>query len=264
MMIYPQINPIAFYIPFIHWPVYWYGLMYLFGFASGWLVLSLRLKARSVPEFTQEQLGDIIFYTALGAIVGGRVGYMLFYDLPSLLAQPLLLLQPWKGGMSFHGGLLGVLIAQLTYAWKINKRFLELTDFIAPAVPLGLFFGRIGNFINGELWGRVTSVPWSMVFPEGGPLPRHPSQIYEAIFEGIVLFIILWLYSRKKKPMGAVSGMFALCYGLFRIIIESVREPDVQIGYIVGYFTEGQLLSLPLVLIGLWLIFNASKHETIS
>lgn len=261
-MIYPQIDPIAFYIPVIHWPVYWYGLMYLFGFVSGWLLLSHRLKTSPAPAFTQEQLADIIFYTALGAIIGGRVGYMLFYDTKALMAEPLLLLQPWKGGMSFHGGLLGVLLAQLLFARKINKRFLELTDFIAPAVPLGLFFGRIGNFINGELWGRATTMPWGMVFPEGGPLARHPSQLYEALFEGIILFIILWHYSSKKRTIGAVSGMFALYYGVFRIIIEFFREPDAHIGFFAGWATEGQLLSLPLVLIGLLLIYYPYSKKT--
>lgn len=264
-MLYPHIDPIAFYIPLIHWPVYWYGLMYLVGFAGGWFILSIRLKMTAHPLFTQEQLGDIIFYTALGAIVGGRVGYVLFYDTATLFTQPLIILQPWKGGMSFHGGLLGVLLALLIYAKRIQKSFLELTDFIAPAVPLGLFAGRIGNFINGELWGRVTAMPWGMVFPNADTFSRHPSQLYEAFLEGIVLFIILWCYSSKPRSRGAVSGLFALCYGVFRILAECFREPDLQIGYLGGWFTEGQLLSLPLVIIGLILIYIACcKQKEVS
>lgn len=261
-MVYPHIDPIAFYIPLIHWPVYWYGLMYLVGFASAWLLLTWRLKNTISPPLSQDQLSDIIFYSALGAIVGGRVGYMLFYDAPLFFENPLLLFQTWKGGMSFHGGLLGVLLALTLCAIKMKKRFLTLTDFVAPAVPLGLCAGRIGNFINGELWGRATTVPWGMVFPEGGPITRHPSQLYEALFEGVILFIILWIYSRKSKPLGAVSGMFALLYGVFRIAIECFREPDAQIGFLAQRFTEGQLLSLPLVIIGLLLLYFAySRNE---
>ena len=263
MLTYFNIDPVAFHIG--SWPVYWYGLMYLVGFAGGWFILSMRLKMTAQPLFTQEQLGDIIFYTALGAIVGGRVGYVLFYDTAALFTQPLIILQPWKGGMSFHGGLLGVLVALLIYAKRLQKPFLDLTDFIAPAVPLGLFAGRIGNFINGELWGRVTAMPWGMVFPNKDTLLRHPSQLYEAFFEGIVLFIILWCYTSKPRSRGAVSGLFALCYGLFRILVECFREPDPQIGYLGGWFTEGQLLSLPLVIIGLILIYIPScKQKEVS
>jgi phosphatidylglycerol---prolipoprotein diacylglyceryl transferase len=257
MMIYPEINPVAFYIPMIDWPVYWYGLMYLIGFALGWGALSLRLRYMNAPPFTQEQLGDIVFYTALGVIIGGRVGYMLFYDPRAFIANPLLLFQTWKGGMSFHGGLIGVLFAFLFYMRKVKKPLLMLTDFIAPVVPIGLGTGRIGNFINGELWGRMTDVSWGMIFPQAGPLPRHPSQLYEACFEGLILFLILWFYSQKPRPIGAVSGVFALFYGLFRFSIEFFREPDADIGYIAwGWLTEGQLLSIPLVFIGLILILG--------
>src|SRR3990167_1391893 len=175
-MIYPSINPVAFHIG--SWPVYWYGLMYLFGFLAGWGVLSWRLRV-SPRGFTQEQLSDTVFFAALGAILGGRLGYMLFYDWRMLFADPLLLFQTWKGGMSFHGGLLGVLIAMAYCARKFHQPFLALTDLLAPAVPIGLGAGRIGNFINGELWGRVTDVPWGMIFPTAGPYPRHPSQLYE-------------------------------------------------------------------------------------
>src|SRR5436190_7649265 len=212
MLAFPNIDPIAFHLG--SWPVHWYGLMYLVGFLGGWGLLRLRIRY-SPSDFTPEQLSDIVFYTALGAILGGRLGYMLFYDTQALITNPLLLFQAWKGGMSFHGGLLGVVIALALFARKIKKPFLALTDFITPVVPIGLGAGRIGNFINGELWGRVTTAPWGMIFPDGGPLPRHPSQLYEFAMEGVLLFTILWLYSRKKRPLGAVSGLFALCYAIF-------------------------------------------------
>jgi len=257
MLTYPMINPVAFHLGF--WPVYWYGLMYLVGFLGGWAVLSLRLR-RSPRGFTQDQLSDIVFYSALGAIVGGRLGYMFFYDGQALLSDPLLMLQIWKGGMSFHGGLIGVLAAMYLYARKIKKPFFELVDFIAPAVPIGLGAGRIGNFINGELWGRVTDVSWGMVFPYGGPLPRHPSQLYEFLLEGVLLFCILWIYSSKPRPKGAVSGVFAICYGLFRCFVEFFREPDAHIGYLAfGWVTEGQLLSLPLIAVGIALLVWSHK-----
>lgn len=260
MILYPSIDPVAFYIG--SWPVYWYGLMYLFGFLAGWGVLAIRLHY-SPRGFTQDQLSDIAFYAALGAIIGGRLGYMLFYDWRVLFANPLLIFQTWKGGMSFHGGLLGVMTALLLCRRKMKKPFLALTDLIAPAVPLGLGAGRIGNFINGELWGRVTtSSTFGMIFPHVGPLPRYPSQLFEFALEGVLLFIILWLYSWKPKPLGAVSGLFALCYGLFRFFVEFFREPDAQIGYIAwGWLTEGQLLSIPLILVGIALLVWAYQRK---
>ena len=268
MLTYPDINPVAFHIG--TWPVHWYGLMYLIGFLGGWGVLSLRLRYSS-RGFTQDQLSDIIFYSAVGAIVGGRIGYMFFYDWRIVFSDPLLIFQTWKGGMSFHGGLLGVLLALFFCARKMKKPFLALTDLIAPAVPIGLGAGRIGNFINGELWGRVTDIPWGMIFPNAGLSPRHPSQLYEFALEGVLLFSILWLYSRKPRPLGAVSGLFAICYGVFRCAVEFFRMPDLQIGYIaLGWFTEGQLLSIPLILVGIILMVFAykmgkdKKHETIS
>lgn len=260
MIAYPSINPVAFHI--FSWPVYWYGLMYLVGFVAGWALLSLRTHY-SPRGFTQEQVSDIVFYTALGAIIGGRLGYMLFYDWRVLLSDPLLIFQTWKGGMSFHGGLLGVLVAMLIFARKTHKPFLALTDFVAPFVPIGLGAGRIGNFINGELWGRVTDVSWGMVFPNAGSLPRHPSQLYEFTMEGVLLFLILFIYSWKPRPMGAVSGMFALFYGIFRCIAEFFREPDVQIGYLFGGITEGQLLSLPLILVGIILLVYSYRKGKI-
>jgi phosphatidylglycerol---prolipoprotein diacylglyceryl transferase len=259
MMVYPNINPVAFYL--FSWPVYWYGLMYLVGFLGGWAVLALRLKI-SPRGFTQDQLSDIVFYTALGAIIGGRLGYMIFYDGHALLSEPLLVLQLWKGGMSFHGGLLGVLVAMFLCTRKMHKPFLALTDLIAPAVPIGLGAGRIGNFINGELWGRVTSSSLGMVFPSAGELPRYPSQLFEFAFEGVLLFIILWIYSRKPRPLGRVSGLFAILYGVFRFSIEFFREPDVQMGFVAfGWLTQGQLLSLPLILVGILLMFFPLKKD---
>jgi len=259
MLKYPEINPVAFNIR--TWPVYWYGLMYLVGFFAGWVVLSLRLRF-SKRDFNQEQLSDIVFYTAIGAILGGRLGYILFYDTQVLVTDPLLIFQTWKGGMSFHGGLLGAVIALWLCARSMKKHFLALTDFIAPAVPIGLGAGRIGNFINGELWGRATTMPWGMVFPNGGPLIRHPSQLYEFALEGVAMFIILWIYSRKRRTLGAVSGWFAVLYALFRCTVEFFREPDAQIGYLAfGWFTQGQLLSIPLIMIGLALLWWSAKRS---
>lgn len=261
MLTYPSIDPVAFYIGF--WPVHWYGLMYLIGFLAGWGLLAIRIRL-SPRGFNNEQLSDIVFFAALGAIVGGRVGYMLFYDWPLFISDPFLIFQTWKGGMSFHGGLIGVIIALWLYARKIKKSILELTDFIAPVVPIGLGAGRIGNFINSELWGRVTTLPWGMVFPNGGPLPRHPSQFYEFFLEGVLLFTILWLYSRKSKPIGAVSGLFLVGYGFFRSFAEFFRQPDAHIGYIAfGWLTEGQLLSFPMIALGVFVLVWAYRKESV-
>ncbi|HEX4044258.1 MAG TPA: prolipoprotein diacylglyceryl transferase [Gammaproteobacteria bacterium] len=258
MLIYPSIDPVAFHI--FGWPVYWYGLMYLVGFFAGWAVLSLRLRQQGANAlFTAVQLSDLVFYAALGAIIGGRLGYILFYEWQILFSAPWQILKVWQGGMSFHGGLLGVLVALWCCARKMQKPLLALTDFIAPAVPIGLAAGRIGNFINGELWGRVTTMPWGMVFPYAGDYPRHPSQLYEFLLEGVLLFFILWFYSRKPRPIGAVSGLFALCYGVFRIAVECFREPDAHIGYLFGWLTQGQLLSLPLIAVGVILLVRANR-----
>ncbi len=262
MLAYPQIDPVAFH--FFSWPVHWYGLMYLVGFLGGWALLALRAR-NPARGFNQDQVSDIAFYCAIGAIIGGRIGYMFFYDFPSLAANPLLLFQPWKGGMSFHGGLLGVVLVMWWYARKLNKPFLALTDFVAPVIPVGLGAGRIGNFINGELWGSVTTMPWGMVFPTGGPDPRHPSQLYEFGMEGVLLFLILWIFSSKLRPLGAVSGLFAICYGTFRCIAEYFRVPDVQIGYLAfGWLTEGQLLSIPLIIVGVLLMIFAYRRKSLA
>jgi phosphatidylglycerol:prolipoprotein diacylglycerol transferase len=267
MIMYPNINPIAFQIGPL--AVHWYGLMYLVGFLGAWLFLTLRLNQSTFTRgFTKDQLSDLVFYSALGVILGGRIGYMLFYAWPSLVAHPLSIFYIWQGGMSFHGGLIGVVIALSIYARKIGKSLVDITDFIAPVVPIGLGAGRLGNFINGELWGRVSDVPWAMVFPNAGALPRHPSQLYEFLLEGVVLFIILWTFSSKPRPRWTVSGLFLLCYGFFRFLIEFFREPDEQIGYIAwGWLTKGQLLSLPMILLGLFLFawgYRRKKYETIS
>ena len=201
---------------------------------------------------------DLLFYGAIGVIVGGRVGYSIFYDFPSLIDNPLNLFKVWQGGMSFHGGLIGVLLAFAFFSRKTGKSYFTISDFIAPMVPVGLFFGRIGNFINGELWGKVSDVPWAMVFPNGGPLARHPSQLYEAILEGLLLFIVMWWYSAKPKPLGAVSCFFLVGYGTFRFLVEFVRIPDQQYGYLLlNWITMGQILSLPMIVMGLFFTVRA-------
>lgn len=260
MLTYPNINPIAFHIGPL--PVHWYGIMYLIGFACAWLLGVYRAR-REGSGWTTEQVGDLIFYAALGVIIGGRLGYILFYDFPSFIANPLTVFRIWDGGMSFHGGLLGVITALWIFGRRTSKSLFEITDFIAPMVPIGLGAGRIGNFINGELWGRVTTMPWGMVFPNAGPLPRHPSQLYEFIFEGVVLFAILWWFSMKPRPRMAVSGLFLLLYGIFRFVLEFFRQPDPQLGFIAfGWLTMGQLLSIPMILGGaaiFWIIKGNAK-----
>lgn len=261
MLTYPSIDPVAVHLGPL--AVHWYGLMYLVGFVGSWSVLALRICKSPFPRcLTIEQLSDVIFYAAVGIILGGRIGYMLFYDWSNLVEHPVSLFEIWKGGMSFHGGLLGVIFAMWLYARKVKKHFIDITDFIAPAVPIGLAAGRIGNFINGELWGRVTDVPWAMVFPNAGELPRHPSQIYEFLLEGVLLFLILWIFSRKERPRWAVSGLFLFCYGVIRFVIEFFREPDIQIGYVAfGWMTKGQILCIPMMIIGLIMFMYAYKRK---
>lgn len=260
MLVYPSINPVAFHLGPLS--VHWYGLSYLFAFLVCWGLLELRMRTATFPRgFTREQLSDIVFYAALGTVIGGRLGYMIFYAWGDLLQNPWLLFQVWKGGMSFHGGFLGVLIALWMYAKKIHRPLGEITDLIAPVVPIGLGFGRLANFINGELWGRATDLPWGMVFPNAGPAPRHPSQLYEFFFEGLVLFIILWCYSKKPRPRWAVSSVFLIGYGLFRCFAEFFREPDAQVGFIAfGWLTKGQLLSIPLIVLGVIMFFIAYRR----
>ena len=259
MLAYPNIDPVALDLGVLQ--IHWYGLMYLVGIGGAWWLAARRL-ADFDPTWSKEKLSDLVFWVAMGVILGGRLGYVLFYDLPAYIADPALILQVWKGGMSFHGGLIGVLLATLWFGKRHKKSFFELMDFIAPLVPIGLGAGRIGNFINGELWGKVSDVPWAMVFPTGGPLARHPSQLYQFALEGVALFIILWAYSRKPRPTMAVSGLFALCYGIFRFIVEFVRVPDAQLGYLAfNWLTMGQVLCLPMILGGAGLMIYAYRRQ---
>ena len=259
MLTFHTIDPVAFTVGSLK--VHWYGLMYALAFGMGWLLASWRARQPN-SGWTSEQVSDLIFFSAIGVILGGRMGYMLFYNFPALLENPLNLFKIWEGGMSFHGGLLGVLLAIYLYGRKIHKSFFEVSDFLAPVVPLGLGAGRIGNFINGELLGRVTDVPWGMVYPRGGDLPRHPSELYEFLLEGIVLFIILWFYSAKPKPRMAVSGLFLVGYGVLRSIAELFREPDAHLGFLAfDSLTMGQLLSLPMVIIGVFFMWRAYHQK---
>ncbi|SDF99641.1 prolipoprotein diacylglyceryl transferase [Desulfovibrio legallii] len=253
----PVVDPVALTLG--HLQVRWYGLMYLAGFALGWILGRYR-ATRPGSGWTAADVDDLLTCVMVGIILGGRLGYVLFYDLPVYLSDPLEILRIWNGGMSFHGGLLGVLGAFWYYARSRGRSFLEVSDFIAPLIPQGLFFGRLGNFINGELWGKVSDVPWAMVFPGAGPLPRHPSQLYEAVLEGLVLGVALWIFSARPRKEGAVSGLFALGYAIFRFGVEFVRVPDVQLGYLAfGWLTMGQVLCLPLFLAGLWLLCRKAE-----
>lgn len=251
MLSYPNIDPVAISLGPVQ--VHWYGLMYLLGFLIAWLLAQFRRKHYHL-NWTSEQINDVIFYAALGVIIGGRVGYLLFYTPQAFLSQPWILFELWKGGMSFHGGLIGVIFSLWFFAIGSNKPFLEVADFIAPLVPLGLAAGRIGNFINGELWGRPTSLPWGMIFPDADEQGRHPSQLYEFGLEGIALFAIIWWYSSRPRPQGRVSAVFLIGYAICRIIVECFREPDTQLGFIAfNWLTMGQILSFPMLIIGLFL-----------
>jgi len=260
MLPYPQIDPVALAIGPLK--IHWYGLMYLIGIGAAWLILSRRLN-RFDPTWTKEKLSDLVFWVAMGVIVGGRLGYVLFYDLSAYIANPLLIFEVWKGGMAFHGGLIGVMLAVWGFGKRNGKSFFQIMDFIAPVVPIGLGAGRIGNFINAELWGKASDVPWAMIFPtDPQQLARHPSQLYQFALEGVALFLILWLYSRKPRPTMAVSGMFALFYGIFRFIVEFVRVPDAQLGYLAfGWVTMGQILCIPMIAGGLLLIWWAYHRD---
>jgi phosphatidylglycerol:prolipoprotein diacylglycerol transferase len=259
MLTYPDIDPVALNLGPLK--IHWYGIMYLVGFAAAWWLGHMRAKLTHSP-FKPEQIADLIFYGALGAVLGGRLGYILFYDLANYLDHPLNVFKVWEGGMAFHGGLIGVLVAMWLYSRKLKVGFFVVTDFLAPLVPIGLGAGRLGNFINGELWGKVTDVPWGMVFPHAGNLPRHPSQLYQATLEGLVLFLILWFYSSKPRPTLAVSGLFLVCYGLFRFLVEFARLPDAHIGYLAfGWLTMGQVLSLPMIIAGVVLMVWTYKRQ---
>jgi phosphatidylglycerol:prolipoprotein diacylglycerol transferase len=255
MLTYPDIDPVAVHIGPIR--IYWYGLMYAIGFLAAWWLGRTRARQAGSPV-TPFQMDDLVIYAALGAVLGGRVGYMLFYNLGTFLGNPLTLFRIWEGGMSFHGGMLGVFCGIWLFARRTRSNFFDLTDFVAPLTPIGLGAGRIGNFINGELWGAPTQMPWGMVYLPMGSTPRHPSQLYEFLLEGIVLFFILWRFSSKPRRRMAVSGLFLFMYGSFRFLVEFVRLPDEHIGYLAfGWVTMGQVLSLPMILGGLGMLLWA-------
>jgi phosphatidylglycerol---prolipoprotein diacylglyceryl transferase len=261
MLTYPDIDPIALSLGPVK--IHWYGIMYLVAFGAAWWLGTLRAK-RPGSGWNAEQISDVIFYGAMGTVLGGRIGYTIFYGFSNFLADPVSIFRIWEGGMSFHGGLLGVLVAMWLFGRKTKKSFFEITDFIAPLVPFGIAAVRFANFINGELWGRVTTSSWGMVFPTGGPLPRHPSQLYEMFLEGVLLFIIVWLYSAKPRPRMAVSGVFALGYGGFRFFVEFFRQPDAHMGFVAfDWMSQGQLLSTPLIALGILLLALAYRKKEI-
>ncbi|MDD5383400.1 MAG: prolipoprotein diacylglyceryl transferase [Gallionella sp.] len=261
MLVHPQFNPVAVQLGPL--AIHWYGLMYLAGFMTFLWLGRKRIAVLNHPQINTKLLDDLLFYGVLGVILGGRLGYVFFYKASYYLDHPLEIFAVWQGGMSFHGGFLGVLVAMAWLAYKRNLRWLQLTDFIAPLVPPGLAFGRLGNFINGELWGRPTDVPWAMIFPRVDNLPRHPSQLYEFALEGLLLFVLLWLYARKPRPVGAVSGVFLIGYGSFRFIAEFSREPDDFLGLLSLGMSMGQWLSLPMVIAGIaMLIWSKRSVQT--
>ena len=256
----PQFDPIAISLGPLD--IHWYGLMYLMAFGQFLLLGRLRLKQASVQQagWSFKDIEDLLFAGVLGVILGGRLGYIVFYMPGHYLANPLDVLRVWEGGMSFHGGFIGVLVAMFWFGKKNKRSFFEVTDLIAPLVPFGLAFGRLGNFINGELWGRPTDLPWAMIFPQAGDLlARHPSQLYQLMGEGVCLGIILWWYASKKRNLGQISGVFLIGYGLFRLLAEFAREPDSFLGLLSLGLSMGQWLSLPMVFLGIYLIFRRSK-----
>jgi phosphatidylglycerol:prolipoprotein diacylglycerol transferase len=249
MLQYPHIDPVAIHLGPIK--IHWYGLMYLFGIFSGWLLLHYRARVKSWTPVKPDQVGDLTFYIALGVILGGRIGYIVFYNISFYIHNPLQMLYLWDGGMSFHGGFIGVLIVFILYAKNIGVNWIDLGEFAAPVIPIGLGAGRLGNFINGELWGRITDSPIGMIFPTGGSSPRYPSQLFEFFFEGVILFTVLWLVTIKKRPGYLVLGLFMFLYGCVRFICEFVRQPDPQYGFIFfKWMTMGQILSLPMIILG--------------
>jgi phosphatidylglycerol---prolipoprotein diacylglyceryl transferase len=234
-----NINPILIELgPF---RLSWYGLMYVFGFVASYLLVKYQMKQKDFG-ISKLEVENLYFYLILGLVIGARLGYVLFYDLKMYLENPFEIVAIWHGGMSFHGGLIGVLIVGIVFCWKNKKSFWKVSDLIIVTAPIGLGLGRIGNFINGELYGRVTQVPWGMIFPKGGPLPRHPSQLYESALEGGLLFLILWFLKDRRLPTGGLLAVFLFFYGAFRFFVEFFREPDAQLGLVFGPFTMGQVL----------------------
>jgi len=256
---YPVIDPVLIEIgPFA---IRWYALAYIAGIIGGWRYLRWLIR-RPGWQITAEALDDLLLWVTLGIVLGGRLGYVLFYRPAYYLQNPFEALAVWHGGMSFHGGMLGVILAIVLFAIVRRLPMLELGDLVACAAPIGLFLGRLANFVNGELYGRVSDVPWAMVFPNGGPEPRHPSQLYEAMLEGLVLFAVLsWFATRPREPgqAGRLGGIFLVGYGLARTFAELFRQPDAHLGFLIGGLTMGQLLSLPMVLFGLWLIVRSTR-----
>jgi phosphatidylglycerol:prolipoprotein diacylglycerol transferase len=260
-LVHPQFDPIAFSIGPL--AVRWYGLMYLLAFI-GFLLLGRLRAGQPWRGLTKQDVDDLLFYGVLGVILGGRLGYVLFYKPGYYLANPLEIFMIWKGGMASHGGIIGVIIVMVLFARSRGKPFLQVADFVVPLIPQGLALGRIGNFINGELWGRPADPnvwPWAMVFPQSGDtLPRHPSQLYQFLLEGVLLFVLLWIYSRKPRPLGSVGAMFLIGYGVLRFIAEFGREPDAFLGLLAFDFSMGQWLSLPMVAIGIALLIYSQRR----
>ena len=255
-MKYFVIDPVILDLGFVK--IYWYGVMYLFAFLSAYLLA--RYRAKSSEKWNSSNVDDLIFYGALGVVLGGRVGYLIFYNFTSFITNPLIFFNFQNGGMSFHGGFIGILIATILFNKNSKFSFFETTDFIAPLIPLGLAFGRIGNYINGELWGKVTSSAFGIYAPDQSGIwaQRYPTQLYEALLEGVILFFILWFFSKNNKPLMATSALFSIFYGIFRFIIEFIRVPDSHIGYLAfEWLTMGQLLSLPMILVGLFVFYKS-------
>lgn len=267
MIAYPDIDPVAIHLGPVK--IHWYGLMYLFGFVAGWWLGRVRAK-ETWRNWSGAAVDDLLFYIALGTILGGRLGYVLFYDFARFASDPVQIVKIWQGGMAFHGALIGIIVAVWWFARTRGRRFFDVADFFAPLTALGIAFGRIGNFINGNLWGTPSDLPWAMVFPNprAGGIPRHPSQLYQALLEGLALFVIVWLYSRHPRPTMAVSGVFLAGAGIFRFLVEFVRVPDEHIGYLAfDWVTMGQALSAPMIILGavfMWLAyrFEASAETT--
>ena len=260
MLEYPQFDPVMIHIGPL--ALRWYGMMYVLGILSGWMLGRHRAK-KSWNSMTPALMDDFVTWGILGVVLGGRIGYVLFYNFAHYIEHPLKMFAIWEGGMSFHGGLIGVLLVIWLFGRAHRMSFLEMGDFVSPLIPPGLFFGRIGNFINGELWGRYTDHPFGMIFPGAGTMPRHPSQLYEAALEGVVLFILVWWYSAKPRPAGCVGALFLLGYGVFRFMVEFARQPDAQLGFVaLQWMTMGQILCVPMILFGIGWIWNAYRKAS--